>query len=75
MVVSQIRGTVLGSHMVISLIRGPQYGPQYTIILIMGNPNKGTPNFRKSPHNFGADGFLDLGFCDIARVRVTSQGP
>ena len=30
-------------------IRETQYRPQYIIILIMGNPKKGTPNFGKPP--------------------------
>ena len=28
-------------------IRGPQYGPQNTIVLIIGTPKNGTPNFGK----------------------------
>ena len=29
--------------------QNPQYTPQYTIILVMGTPKKGTPNFGKPP--------------------------
>ena len=31
-------------------IGGPQYRPQYIIVLIMGPPKKGTPNFGKPPY-------------------------
>ena len=30
-------------------IGGTQYRPQYSIVLIMGTPKKGTPNFGKPP--------------------------
>ena len=33
-----------------SKIRGPQYRPQNTIVLIIGTPKRGTPNFGKLPY-------------------------
>ena len=32
-----------------SKIRGPKYKPLTAIVLIIGTPQKGTPNFGKSP--------------------------
>ena len=40
--------------MVVSQIRGPQYRLPNSIVLIIGTPKKGTPNFGNPP--YGAQG-------------------
>ena len=52
--------------MVVSLNGGPQNRPQYTIILLIGTPKKGSPNFGKPPF-VGVEGlgFLPTGFCRV----------
>ena len=42
--------------MVVPKAGRPQYRPQNTIVLIMGTPQNGTPNFGKPPH--GCDSVL-----------------
>ena len=56
--------------MVVSQNRGPQYRPQNTliliigtIILIIGTPKKGTPNFGKPP--FQVSSPTDLTYFDV----------
>ena len=39
-------------------IRGPRNRPQYILNLILGHPQKGTPNFGKSPNKQDLQGNL-----------------
>ena len=54
---------------------GPQYRPQNTIVLLVGTPKKGTPNFGKPPFG-GKHSISDSGVsCNACDPPVGEEDP